>query len=186
MSYFIKLVTKNLFRNKLRTCISLIAIIIGVTVAVFARGMIQGFANNTISPQIHYNTGHIKQVDAEYKQQERLLPLNYPLTGFDGEDVSNLIEKIEAVNGVERTIPRIKFAASVAEEEELIKMMGWGVNPQQELKFTNLADYLTKGRMIEENKAEVVMGAGLLDELNRSVEDKVTILYNTSFNSFKG
>jgi putative ABC transport system permease protein len=186
VSYYVRLAGKNLFRNKLRSFVALVVIAIAVMIVVLMRGSIQGFVNNAYSSQVQYKTGHIRVIDKEYRQQERLLPLNYPVTGFKEAGISQMVEELESIEGVKMAVPRIKFGASVASEEELVKMIGWGVNPQKEVKFTDIEEHLTEGRMVEPGATEVVMGVGLLDKLNRSVGEKVTILYNDSLNSFKG
>jgi len=186
MKFLWNLARKNLSRSKLRTSISIIAIAIAVIAAVFARGLINGMIESTIGHHINYKAGHIRVVDEEYKSKESLLSLNYPVDGFNGEGITTITEKLKEVEGVEQVVPRLKFAAVVIQEDELVRMMGWGVDPAEEIKFTNVDKSITEGRMVEPGNREMVMGAGLLKELKRGVGDKVTILYTTPFGSFKG
>ena len=65
-------------------------------------------------------------------------------------------------------------------------MNGWGINPEQELAFTDLEDFLVEGRMVAPGKQEVVMGTALLKKIDCRVGDKVTILFNTAFDSLRG
>jgi len=172
--------------SRLRTSISIIAIAIAVIAVVFARGLISGMIESTFLNHIYYKAGHIRVVDEEYKLKERLLSLNYPVDGFNGESITTMNEKLKEVEGVEQIVPRLKFAAVVSQEDELVRMMGWGVDPAEEIKFTNIDKSITDGRMVEPGNREMVMGAGLLKKLKRGVGDKVTILYTTPFGSFKG
>ena len=186
MKFLWNLARKNLSRSKLRTSVSIIAIAIAIIAAVFARGLINGMIESTIGNHINYKAGHIRVVDEEYKLKESLLSLNYPVDGFNGEGITTITEKLKEVEGVEQIVPRLKFAAVVSQEDELVRMMGWGVDPAEEIKFTNIDKSITEGRMVELGNREMVMGAGLLKELKRGVGDKVTILYTTPFGSFKG
>jgi len=186
MKFLWNLARKNLSRSKLRTSISIIAIAIAIIAAVFARGLINGMIESTIGHHINYKAGHIRVIDEEYKLKERLMSLNYTLDGFNNKGYSEMSEKIKLVEGVEQVVPRLKFAAVVSQEDELVRMMGWGVDPAEEIKFTNVDKSITEGRMVELGNREMVMGAGLLKELKRGVGDKVTILYTTPFGSFKG
>ncbi|GAI94443.1 unnamed protein product, partial [marine sediment metagenome] len=88
--------------------------------------------------------------------------------------------------GVEQVVPRLKFGAMVILEDELVGMMGWGIDPAEEIKFVGIDKNITEGRMVQEGNKEVVMGAGLLKKIGREVGEKVTILYSTPFGSFKG
>jgi len=141
---------------------------------------------STFLNHINYKAGHIRVIDEEYKLKERLLSLNYPVDGFNGEGTTTMAEKLKEVEGVEQIVPRLKFAAVVSQEDELVRMMGWGVDPAEEIKFTKIDKDITEGRMVQSGNREVAMGAGLMKELNREVGDKVTILYTTPFGSFKG
>ena len=83
-------------------------------------------------------------------------------------------------------IPRLRFGAMVSTGEDLVTMNGWGVDPAIVIAFTDISDYLVEGRISVPGKLEVVMGTKLLKEIDRQVGDKVTVAYNTAFNSLSG
>ncbi|HHU51238.1 MAG TPA: ABC transporter permease [Firmicutes bacterium] len=186
MLFLTKLVFKNLFRSKSRTIVSVIAIAFAVMVVVFAKGLIDGMIESITADHIYYNSGHIKVVDGEYQKRERLLTLAYPVDGLAGQGLEEMISSLRNVEGVEMVIPRLKFGAMVSTEEELVAMSGWGINPDQELAFTDIEDLLVEGRMVTPGRQEVVMGSKLLAKLDRRVGDEVTILFNTAFDSLRG
>ncbi|MTI60955.1 MAG: ABC transporter permease [Firmicutes bacterium] len=186
MRFLAKIAFKNLFRHKLRTIVSIMAIVFAVMIVVFARGYIVGLIDSTFADHIQYNSGHIKIVAQEYQQQERILPLIYPVDGFNSQGLNGMIESLKEIDEVERVVPRLKYGAMVSTEDELVTMIGWGVDPTQEIEFTDIEDKLVKGRMVQKGQLEVVMGTALLKKLNRQLGDKVTILSNTAFNSLKG
>lgn len=186
MGFLIKLAFKNLFRHKLRTLVSIIAIAFTVMIVVFARGYIVGAIDSTYANHIYYNSGHIKIIDREFWEQERILPLIYPVAGFPGGDLEEMVASLKEIDHIEMVIPRLRFGAMVSTEEELVAISGWGVNPEQEMLFTNIEDYLVEGRMVEPGKLEVVMGSALLEKLDRQVGETVTVLMNTAFSSLRG
>jgi len=186
MKFLWNLAKKNLSRSRLRTSISIIAIAFAIFAVVFARGLISGVLESFFENHIHYKAGHIRIIDNEYKLKERLMSLNYTLNGFNGEGYSEMSEKIRSVEGVEQIVPRLKFGAMVSLEDELVGMMGWGIDPVEEIKFMGIDKNIIEGRMVQEGNKEIVMGAGLLKKIGREVGDKVTILYSTPFGSFKG
>lgn len=186
MKFYWNIAGKNLFRNKLRTIVSIIAIAISVAVVVFVRGMVEGFIDNSFSLYIKYDTGHMKVVNKEYKKKERLLSLAYPVDGFNGQGVFSMVEGLEQLEGIELAVPRIKFGAMASVDDEMITMLGWGVDPIRENKFTDIKGKIIEGNMIQSGKLEILVGQGLLKKLKAEVGDKITMVYNTSFNSFKG
>jgi len=186
MKFLWNLAKKNLSRSRIRTSVSIIAIAFAIFAVVFVRGLISGVLESFFENHIHYKAGHIRVIDEEYKLKERLMSLNYTLDGFNGKGYSEMSEKIKLVEGVEQIVPRLKFGAMVSLEDELVGMMGWGVDPVEEIKFMGIDKNIIEGRMVQEGNKEVVMGAGLLEKIGREVGEKVTILYTTPFGSFKG
>ena len=186
MKFLWNLAKKNLSRSRLRTSISIVAIAFAIFAVVFARGLISGVLESFFENHIHYKAGHIRVINEEYRLKERLMSLNYTVDGFNGKGYSEMSEKIRSVEGVEQVVPRLKFGAMVSLEDELVGMMGWGIDPLEEIKFMGIDKNITEGRMVQEGNKEVVMGAGLLKKIGREVGEKVTILYSTPFGSFKG
>jgi putative ABC transport system permease protein len=186
MKFLWNLAKKNLSRSKLRTSVSIIAIAIALIAVVFARGLISGMIESIFENHINYKAGHIRVINKEYKLKERLMSLNYTLDGFNRKGYSEMSEKLKLVEGVEQVVPRLKFGAVVSMDDELVGMMGWGVDPAEEIAFTKIDEKIIEGRMVEPGSREVLMGTGLLEKIDRKVGDKVTILYTTPFGSFKG
>ena len=186
MKFLWNLAKKNLSRSRIRTSISIIAIAIAIIAVVFARGLINGVLESFLENHIHYKAGHTRVIDKEYTLKERLMSLNYTLDGFNGEGYSEMSEKLKSVEGVEQVVPRLKFGAMVSLEDELVGMMGWGVDPAEEIEFMDINKRIIEGRMVQEGNKEIVIGAGLLKKIGREVGEKVTILYTTPFGSFKG
>jgi len=186
MNYLWNLARKNLSRSKLRTSISIIAIAIAIISVTFARGLINGMIESTYQNHIYYKAGHVRVIDNEYELKERILSLNHSVDGFSGEGASMMADKLKEVEGITQVVPRIKFGAVVIQEDELVRMLGWGIDPAEEIKFTHIDKDLSEGRMVQPGNREIVMGSGLMKKLNREVEDKVTIVYATPYGSIKG
>ena len=62
MGFLTRLAFKNLFRHKLRTFVSIVAIAFAVLIVVFARGYIVGMIDSIAAEHIQYNSGHIKVI----------------------------------------------------------------------------------------------------------------------------
>src|SRR6056297_807371 len=186
MKYFLRLAYKNLARHRLRTLVSIIAIAFAVMVVIFARGFILGMVNETYSDTIQYDTGHIKIIEQDYQLEGRILSLTDTVDGYGDKSLNEMIKNISEIEHAETVLPRIKFGAITTSEDELINMIGWGVDPQKEIKETDIDKQIDKGRMVEMGKMEVIMGADLINKLNKEVGEKVTLVFNNSFNSFNG
>lgn len=186
MQFLIKIAFKNLRRHRLRTAVSILVIAFAVLTIVFAYGFIEGFLESTYSLSIQYDTGHLKIIDQEYKQKEKILSLNYTVNGLNGQDLQSMQSGLKDLNGIEMIVPRIKFGAAFSKENEMVQLMGWGVDPTKELEFTDIKRDIIEGRMVEAGTREVLMGYQMLENLNKKVGDSVTLLYTTSYSSFQG
>lgn len=186
MGFLTKLAFKNLSRHKLRTFISILAIAFSIIIVVLARGFILGVIDSLYLDHIYFDSGHVKITTPEYQREKRMLPLIYPIDGWQDGSLEQMLTDFEELNNVDHIIPRIKFGATVSHGGELITLNGWGVRPEKELEFTNIKDYIVEGRMIAAGSREVVMGRVLLNKLDREVGDNVTILYNTAYSSLQG
>jgi putative ABC transport system permease protein len=185
MNFLWSLAKKNLSRSKVRTIVSIIAIAIAIISVVFLRGMINGLLVSTFENHIYYKAGHIRVIDKEYELKEHMLSLNYTVNGFEDEGYEGIAESVKQIEGVQQVVPRLKFGAMVSTEEKLVTMMGWGVDPVEEVKFTGIDGKITEGRMVEPGKREIVMGAGLLEQTGYKVGDRITFMYNTAFDSLQ-
>jgi putative ABC transport system permease protein len=186
MRLLINIAFKNLFRNKLRTGVSILAVAFAVMVIVFARGLLDGMIDSTYSLYVHYDTGHIKIINEEYQQKQKLLSLNYTVNGLEDKSLTEMQKDLTEIEGIEMVVPRLKFGSAVSTDEELVKMLSWGVNGEKELAFTNIEREIVEGRMVESGKRELLVGSKLLNKLDKDVGERVTMVYTTAFSSFQG
>ena len=186
MMFLSKLAFKNIFRHKLRTIISIIVIAFAVMIVIFSRGFINGMIHTLYSDSIQYNSGHVHIMRDQYYKKKRLMPLDYPINGFEKNTLDEMVNRIENIDDVKGVIYRLKFGAMISTGQDLLTLQGWGTNPKKEFELTNIEDKIVKGRMVQSGKLEVIMGTELLEKIDSRVGDKVTILFNTSYSSLKG
>ena len=186
MKFLWNLAKKNLSRSRTRTMVSVIAIAIAIISVVFLRGMIGGMLDSTFKNHIHYVAGHIRLIDKEYELKEHMVSLKYTVNGFEKDGYASIREDLMQIEGVEQIIPRLKFGAMVSHEDKMVTMIGWGVEPAEEIRFTEIDQQIAEGRMVKPGEREIVMGVGLLEKIGKKVGDNVTFLYSTAFDAFRG
>ena len=184
--FLLRLAFKNIFRHKIRTIISIIVIGFAVMIVIFSRGFINGMIHSLYSDSIQYNSGHVHIMRDDYYKKKRLMPLDFPINGYEDNNLNKMITSIENIEDVKGVIYRLKFGSMISTGKELITLQGWGINPKREIKLTNIKDRIVEGRMVQSEKLEVVMGTELLNKIDSQVGDNVTILFNTSYSSLKG
>lgn len=176
---------RNLKRNKVRTLIAILAITTVVLIVVFSRGLMVGFTDSTFRMYIDNFFGHVRITDEEYELREALLPLDYTLDGFDGRGAEEMIGEIEGLDEVKYTLPRIRFGALHSRNDQLVRMIGVGVDIQREKTQGGLPGNISQGRMPEQEN-EILVGKGLLNELDAELDDRVTLMFSDSLQSLRG
>ncbi len=180
-----KIAWRNLKRNRVRTFIAVLAIATVVIIVVFSRGFVRGVTESSFALYIDNLYGHVRITTEEYDIRETLLPLDYPVDGFEGEGASAMIEQIRQLDSVVHVMPRIRFGAMASIDDDLIRMMGVGIDIETEQARGNLSRDIVAGRLPESGN-EMLAGGGLLDDLGKEVGDRVTVVFSDAYQSFRG
>lgn len=178
------LAMKNLGRNRARTALSLLAVALGVAIIVIARSYTEGLIDGLINNQIRVMSGHIRIMDPEYAQKERLLSLTMPVEGYEDAGLDQMLQELGGLEDVKVVSPRIRFGALVAKDQKTEGILGIGLDPQADDELANLSQYVEKGRWLEGGR-EVVVGTRLLNKMGLEVGDELTVVANTAFSSLK-
>jgi putative ABC transport system permease protein len=130
----LRIALRNLARQRRRTLLVLLAVGLGVTAVVGVRGflnglqsaLVLGFAEGTIGAMQVHRTGFLQSVDAA--------PLT-PSIDLAAQDAAgkDLLARIEAVDGVRATSPRITFPAMISVEDASGFALIVAAEPEREL-----------------------------------------------------
>ncbi len=104
-----RLAVRNLSRNRRRTAITLVALVVGVAAMVALRGFLVGQRAAILENQMLGNLGALQVHRAGYVENV----LGSPLT-MDMEDTPALRQRIAAVPGIAAVSPRIEFGAQLS------------------------------------------------------------------------
>ena len=183
MINFIKIAWRNLSRNKMRSCISILAIAVVVMIVIFSRGLIEGFSDSSYEQYINNYMGHVKILNEEYRHREALMTLEYTIDGFEGEGLQRMLAEINELEEVNYVLPRLQFGALFGSGDELVHMVGVGIDPIAE-KNGVLPEDVTRGRMPEAGN-EILVGKGLLADLDVEVGERVTLMFSNALQSLQ-
>ncbi len=181
----IKIAWRNLNRNKSRTIIAVLAITTVVVIVIFSRGLMEGFNISNFGIYIDNSFGHVRIAHQEYELRERLLPLDYTLTGFQGEGAERMADRIEELEKVNYVLPRIRFGAMAGVDGELVRMLAVGSDMGREAEDGVMKEEIIGGR-IPEAENEIAIGSGLSETISKELGDSVTILFADSYGSLQG
>jgi putative ABC transport system permease protein len=173
-----KIALRNILRNKRRTALTGMSIMIAVMVAIYLWSLISGVVDGLFDNFIRLTSGHVRVLNSEYVKREKMMPLESNISGYKN------VSKIIAANPeVTLTSPRIKFGVLLDNEGNNKPTMGMGIDPQKGEKVFSLSKQIIKGRAIVSGKEEINIGDKLAKELGLKVGETLTIVTQTAYGS---
>ncbi len=161
---------KNVWRNKKRSLIILIAIALGLGCGLFASGVMYGMWDSTVNAAIDRDLSHI-QIHSEAFKKEKLIENYIP----NGTELKSEIKKINGVKAVsERTIIDGMGASPTSSTGIVIK----GIIPDEEKKVTSVSSHIKEGKYFEGvSRNPIVIGKELAKKLDLKLHSKIVLSF---------
>jgi len=187
----IKLALRNVFRNKIRTLITLAAISFGSVSIIIAGGFFEDTFLQMREAVIHSHLGHLQIYSKGYSDHGASAPFDYLV-----EDAEKIIRQISSLEHVKLVTPRISFSGMISTGNNTVSVFCEGINPEGELilnKIENIKDVETGitiqegANLAREDQFDVILGRGLAKNLGAKSGDSLVLLTNTvggSLNAF--
>jgi putative ABC transport system permease protein len=121
-----------------------------------------------------YYTGEVRIRHEAFEKYERYNPLHLSL------DIDEVLPIVKSVEGVEAATSRINFPANLYLRGKNRGALGVGVDFASETAFIDFPSLVTKGRIPQEGKNELLLGAVLAHDLQAEVGEKLTVLTSTA------
>ena len=172
----LKFAWRNIHRNKRRTGLTLLAVILGMVSLVFGKSLIGGILQSMKEPIIRMQSGHIRLVHKEYLRLERVFPkdqLVAPLRAIE----SGLQDMAE----IESMTRMIKFRALAAHGEQNEACLAIGVIPAEVKRTMEIDRYVKEGTFFSANGGDLIIGSKLAKKLQVAVGDEL-LLVTTDIN----
>ncbi|HEN20798.1 MAG TPA: FtsX-like permease family protein [Desulfobacteraceae bacterium] len=179
----IKFLLKGLLRDRSRSLLPLIVVAIGVMLAVFMRGYINGIMVDMIEQTARFNTGHVKVVTKAYAGNMNQAPNDLALIEVSElkKDLKNEFPDMEWVN-------RIKFGGLIdvpdenGETKSQGPAMGIGLDllsrDSDEAERLNLGRSLVRGRL-PDSHGEILLSEEFSRKLEVDPGKEVTLIGST-------
>jgi putative ABC transport system permease protein len=179
----LRLAVRNVFRNKVRSLITLAAIAFGCISLIVAGGFFEDTFLQMREGVIHSHLGHIQVYKKGYLEKGSARPFDYMIKNPD--EIKKLISSIEHVKFV---TPRIAFSGLMSTGENTVSVIGQGVNPEGEqaisvietVKGANTGVAIEAGENLSQSDMyDVILGRGLAKAMGSNVGDFIILVSNT-------
>ena len=172
---------RNIRRNRRRSLLSGTAIVVATMAITFLFSYITGFLGDYQSNVVRFMTGHVRIRHVEYDENEQLNPLHLSVANYE-----EVVRKLESEAGVAAVVPRTRFFTAIYRNDETFGGVGLGVDFEREREMMNIQDSLEQGRIPRNGEREMLLSAGLAEELGLEVGEKLTLLTKNKYMGMSG
>jgi len=163
----LKLAWRNIWRNKRRSGITIMSIIVAVFLAILMRSIQLGTYDNMIRNVIGTYSGYV-QVHAKGYWDEQNIN-----NGFVTNN--NLEKSINSVKGVVDIVPRLSNFALASTDNLTKGLRITGMNPDKEVLLKPIDERIIKGEVFRKNK-EIVIGKNVAEYFKSEIGDTVVFI----------
>jgi putative ABC transport system permease protein len=170
-----KIAWRNIWRNKRRSMLTLVALAIGVMSMVFAKSYIGGISNSMVEAIVKTQTGHIRIAHKEFLRLERIMPKEYLLS--NAKEIKNQLNNVPGVT-VNALLEQIKFNVLLSHGNENEAAMAIGIVPKEADKIAELSQSIVKGKYFsdKDDKLSLIIGKGLSETLKVGIDDELLVV----------
>jgi putative ABC transport system permease protein len=171
----LRLALRNVFRQKLRTGMTMAAIVLGVIGLILSGGFVQDVYFQLGEALIHSQSGHLQVARQGFQAYGTRSPEKFLVD--QPESVRQAILKQPEVADV---MARINFSGLISNGRNDLPIVGEGVEPDKEAQLGTHVRFV-EGRQLEKGDADgVVLGEGIAHALKLRIGDTATISLNTA------
>jgi putative ABC transport system permease protein len=172
---------RNIRRNRRRSLLSGTAIVVATMAITFLFSYMAGFLGDYESNVVRYMTGHVRIRHIEYDENEQLNPLHLSVANYE-----EVVRRLEAEDGVVAVVPRTRFFTAIYRNDQTFGGIGLGVDFEREKEMMSIEESLEQGRLPRKGEREMLLSAGLAQELDLEEGQKLTLLTKNKYMGMSG
>ena len=165
---------RNVFRHRVRTAITLGAIVAGVVGLILSGGFVHDIFTQLGEAIIHSQTGHIQVSRAGFQRSGSRKPELYRIA-----NPAQLKARIAAFAGVTDVMARVNFSGLLNNGRADVAIIGEGVEPEHESRLGTALVILSGRPLVAGDRNGVMVGSGVAQALQLHPGDRVILMANT-------
>lgn len=171
----LRLASRNVFRHKVRTSMTLAAIIFGVSGLILSGGFVKDIFVQLGEAIIHSQTGHIQIFHNDFLERGTRQPERYLIK--DSDDLTIQIARLPEISDV---AARLNFSGLLNNGRRDLPIIGEGIEPAKEARIGSYLRVI-EGRHLEDSDSfGLMVGQGVAQSLGLSAGDNVALVMNTA------
>lgn len=170
----IRLSLRNILRHKLRSAMTLAAIVMGVAGLIISGGFVQDIFRQLGEAIIHSQTGHAQIAKPDFFGSGSRRP-----EAFLIENPQALKQKIAQVAQTQLVMGRLNFPALLNNGRTDFAVIGEGIEPDAETQLGSFVEFIAGRPLSDKDQSGIVLGEGVAQALKLVPGDTITLLSQT-------
>lgn len=172
---YLHLAFRNLLRHRVRTAMTLVAIVFGVAGLILAGGFVNDIFIQLGEAIIHSQTGHIQVFKKDFLDKGSRSPELYLI-----EQPERVAAKIATTPGVDAVMGRVFFSGLLNNGKRDLAIIGEGVEADKEARLGSFMSIVAGRQLQSTDQDGILIGQGVAHNLDLSPGDRVTLVLNTA------
>lgn len=174
----LKMAFRNVFRNKKRSFLSMLTVIVGVMGMISAYGLARGVEDTIIRVDVDTDFGHLRVMHKAYNKDKANFPLELQV-----QKPKQVIQAIKKKFPNAVAFERILFAVDLGDGLHSVRCRGIALPAKAAEKAYSFKQYTQKKRLLVDGENSIYLGAELAKLFEKKVGEAVTLLVRTSSGS---
>ena len=176
MKLFLLLAWRNVFRNRVRTGVALLAIAAGCAALIVNGGVIYNIFRELREDAVHGRHGHIQVYRRGYHERRFLEPGRHLIPK---EEANRAVSLLRSLPHVTRVTRRREFVGMISRGDRYVAFVGIGVEPEEDPEFSRHMTFRAGSGLSSADPHGVITGLGLSQKFDGTPGSLLTILTTT-------
>jgi putative ABC transport system permease protein len=174
----LKMAYLNVFRNKKRSILSMLTIIVGVMGMIMAYGLARGVEDTMIRVDMDTDFGHLRVTHKKYIKEESNMPLDLLV-----QQPKAIIKRIKQKWPSAIAFERLVFAVDISDGTNAVRCRGVALPPEAAHQAYNFTKQTLRKTRLKPGENALYIGADLAKLFEKKVGDSLTLLVRTKSKS---
>ena len=150
-----KLALRNVFRQRVRSAITLAAIVFGVTGLILSGGFVQDIFVQLGEAIIQSETGHVQVFREDFREKGNRQPDRYLI-----EDPAPIAARIASSPQIRDVSSRLSFSGLLNNGKRDLAIIGEGIEPEKEARLGSFLKMLSGRPLSDADTFGMIVGQG--------------------------
>ncbi len=169
--FYLKIGFRNLLKNRRRTVLTMLTIVIGMSALIMAKGFINYSLWGYRESIINGGVGHFQIYKKGFLEHGDERPFDYLIT-----DYKKIIRQLFGISGMKTVTPRLRFQGMITSVDKSAIVFGTAGIPEDEAQFTTFSRLNDGKRMNDSDPYSLTIGGGLAKSISAKPGDPCTII----------